>query len=147
MKNTPQALRFVAVGVFNTLLDIGLFVVLVAAHMGPFFANLVATSVALGISLVLHSHITFQGTQITKARIRSFVIITLIGLWIVQPIVIQLVGYTLTSATTEAVYSPLWIINTALPKATAILASLCWNYLWYSRMVFRDDDLTSNRVK
>jgi putative flippase GtrA len=58
-------------------------------------------------------------------------VVTLFGLWILQPIVITLA----TTATTPLALSEPVVLMVA--KLLATIVSLVWNYLMYSRFVFK----------
>lgn len=61
----------------------------------------------------------------------QFVIVTLFGLWVVQNVVIAALTYLVSS----------WSVSSSaalfVAKLCAIAASLIWNYMWYSRVVFK----------
>jgi putative flippase GtrA len=127
-----QKIRFGAVGILNTAVDFGIYTVLTYAFGYPIFgANLISTSAANTTSYFFNRSFTFSSKN--ERKLHEFIrfwIVTLIGLWILQPIIIFTAKYALT-----ALHLPsFWLI--IIPKAIAILVGLIWNYIWYSRFVF-----------
>lgn len=126
-----HVVRFAIVGIINTLLDIGVYALLRNRHAGIFLANLCSTSLALSVSFILNRHYTFQahGKKLHRQIVRFFPI-TLVGLWVLQPVCI----YLLTSLLPELSH-----ISVVLPKLGATGASLVWNFFWYRNYVFAED--------
>jgi putative flippase GtrA len=64
-----------------------------------------------------------------------FLLITLVGLWIIQPIIINLVKLLVEQ----------WLLNSSvillIGKLLATCVTLVWNYLLYSRFVFKKDKI------
>jgi putative flippase GtrA len=64
-----------------------------------------------------------------------FLLITLVGLWIIQPIIINLVKLLVEQ----------WLLNSSvillIGKLLATCITLVWNYLLYSRFVFKKDKI------
>jgi putative flippase GtrA len=130
--------RFVAVGGLNTAIDVAIFSLLsVMFHLNVFKANVVSTSSALDISYILHSRFTFMSGLKTKTFI-MFILITLSGLWLLQPLIILLLAPLLEAT--------LPLHNLKIPviaaKIAAIGATLVWNYLGYSKIVFASKKVT-----
>jgi putative flippase GtrA len=132
MKNSSQKVRFMAVGGFNTLLDFGLLFGLKALGLPAIPANVISTSAAFCFSFFANKKYTFKttGTNV-KREIILFVAITLFGLWVLQTLVISLVtGLLGSSGFPDDV-----VLFIAKLCATAV--SLTWNYVLYSRVVFK----------
>ncbi len=130
-----EKIRFGLVGVFNTGVDFGVLFIL-ARLMGvpTLVANVVSTTCALIVSYTLNKKAVFRNTDTRNHRqVLLFVVVTLAGLWGVQSVVIM--------ASTTMLHG--LIANSGLlllvTKGIATLFSLVWNYLWYSRVVFRKD--------
>jgi putative flippase GtrA len=62
-----------------------------------------------------------------------FILVTIFGLWVIQPIVI--LGVTAALSSFNLNESAVLFIA----KLIATLASLVWNYLFYSRLVFKKE--------
>lgn len=134
IKNKAQKIRFAVVGAANTIVDFGLFLVLGLAGMPALGANYISTSSALGFSFFANKKYTFksQGKNYTR-EIILFLAFTVFGLWVLQPIIIFLVTKSLEPTTVAE-----WLqLTTAKIAATAI--TLVWNYLTYSRFVFKNN--------
>lgn len=130
-----EKIRFGLVGAFNTGVDFGVLFIL-ARLMGvpTLVANVVSTTCALIVSYTLNKKAVFRNTDTRNHRqVLLFVVVTLAGLWGVQSAVIMASTAMLHGLITN---SGLLLLVT---KGIATLFSLVWNYLWYSRVVFRKD--------
>ncbi|PID32255.1 hypothetical protein CR970_01565 [Candidatus Saccharibacteria bacterium] len=136
-----QFLRFGVVGVVNTVVDLSLYIVLVSTIFPIWAANLASTSIALAVSLTLNSRYTFRSADgITGGIMAKYIIVTLIGLWVLHPVVI----YMSTDSISNFVYGHSWALTAPiaselaalLPKILAICIGLLWNYTLYDRYVF-----------
>jgi putative flippase GtrA len=127
-----RLIRFGLVGVANTATDVGL---LYIGHkffgLDIVIANTISTSAALLLSYNLHSNYTFKASS-SRGMI-WYVSITLFGLWVVQNAVLSIFH---TFFHQVLPYQNDDII-TLLAKALAIASSMSWNYLWYSRIIFK----------
>ena len=129
-------LRFVLAGTLNTGVDVALYTALAAAGVQVVVANLISTSCGLVVSYLLNRGFVFRaGTTSTRAgrakQLVSFVVVTGIGLWLLQPLVI--IGAT-------RLLLPLGLPTVAailVPKLLATAVTLVWNYVLYSLVVFR----------
>lgn len=128
-----EKIRFAAVGMINTIVD---FTVLLALGVGlrvpTIPANIVSTSCALVVSYLLNKKAVFKNDGKSGDRqFASFIIVTLVGLWIMQPIIIIMVtGLPFINGLDQA-----WSL--AIGKVIATIATLVWNYIWYSRVIFK----------
>ena len=132
LKKHAEKIRFAVVGGANTALDFVVLFALTFAGVDKIAANYVSTSVALIFSFFANKTFTFKDkSQNAKKQFILFLIITLIGLWVIQPIIIWVSSNTLASYVTNEA------INLFIAKLIATVASLIWNYLLYSRLVFK----------
>ena len=132
MKNKRQLLRFSVVGGINTALDFGLLFVFKAFGLPVGLANILSTGIAFVFSFFANKKYTFKtsGTNVVREMI-LFVIVTLFGLWVLQTTVIQLTLPWLTGFVKQQELALL------VAKLLATVVSLLWNYLLYSRIVFK----------
>lgn len=132
VKNNPQLLRFGLVGGANTALDFGLLFVFKFLGIPVEIANIMSTGLAFIFSFVANKKYTFKttGTNIVREMV-LFVIVTLTGLWGLQTIIITLAHGPLTGmiGNTDAAL--------LVAKLLATVASLTWNYIFYSKLVFK----------
>lgn len=129
----PKKLRFVLVGCLNTAIDFGVYVVAIQFGSPVLLANYLSTSVALCVSFIANKQFTFKDNSKTKlSQIGRFLAVTLFGLWVLQPIVIQTV--IVLGAALNIPNTSLYIIGKIL--ATAV--TLVWNYILYNKLVFTD---------
>ncbi len=132
LKKHAEKIRFIIVGGFNTALDFGILFLLTFLGMDKIVANYFSTGIALIFSFFANKTFTFKHKSgNAKKQFALFLIITLIGLWVIQPIVIWV------STAALAPYIPNEAINLFIAKLIATVASLIWNYILYSRIVFK----------
>jgi putative flippase GtrA len=125
--------RFASVGILNTLVDLGLYVILFALGVGPVLANVVSTSAGLAVSFLGNSRYVFRSTASRRRQLPLFLLVAGFGIWVVQPAVILGLTAVLESAGVE---QP--AIVGVISKVVAIGVAAVWNYVLYSRVVFRD---------
>lgn len=118
------------VGLANTIIDFGLLFTLTAIGVALIPANMISTAVALTFSFFANRRFTFASNGSYLWQSVSFVVVTLIGLWALQPIVL-LVGTNLLTETLGLGWALL------VAKIVATIVSMAWNYLLYDRVVFR----------
>lgn len=132
LKNNPQLLRFGIVGGANTALDFGLLFVFKFIGIPVEIANIMSTGLAFIFSFFANKKYTFKttGTNVIREML-LFVIITLTGLWGLQTLIIALTHNPLTQLMGNTDVALL------VAKLLATVASLTWNYLFYSKLVFK----------
>lgn len=131
LKKHAEKIRYVAVGLANTAIDFAVLFLLVHLGVDKLVANYISTSIALVFSFFVNRSFTFKSTSANKRRqFILFVVITLFGLWVLQPVVITLVSQVISSLFNSGVVL-------FIAKVIATVASLVWNYLFYSRLVFK----------
>lgn len=126
-----QKIRFVVVGGANTAIDFLLLFLFTGLGVNKIVANYLSTGIALLFSFFANKQFTFKNKSgNAKKQFALFLVVTLAGLWILQPIVIWLSTSALEPyITNEAA-------NLFVAKLIATVASLIWNYLLYSKLVF-----------
>lgn len=138
-KKHAEKVRFIIVGGANTALDFVVLFSLTAFGLDKIVANYISTSVALIFSFFANKSFTFKHkTGNAKKQFALFLIVTIIGLWVIQPIVIWI------STSALAPYITSDPINLFVAKLIATVASLIWNYFLYSRLVFKNDSKTNS---
>jgi len=125
-------LRFAVVGGFNTAIDFVILFILVALGLPSIASNFLSTSAALIFSFFANKKFTFKdGGKNTNLQFVYFLIITMFGLWVIQPVIIW---------STESTIGH-WAINSyivlLIGKVLANTATLIWNYLLYRKFVFK----------
>lgn len=132
LKKHAEKLRFAIVGGANTALDFIILFALTFAGVDKFVANYISTGASLIFSFFVNKSFTFKHkTGNAKKQFILFLVITLIGLWVIQPIVIWI------SSAALAPYITNEAISLFIAKLIATVASLIWNYVLYSRIVFK----------
>lgn len=121
-------LRYVLVGGFNTLLDLGLFTLFaVGADLQPLLANVLSTSITLCVSYLLNRVFVFRTTRSVQGTVVQFLAVTLISGLIVQSAVIWTVirlGELFVPGLSHDVLAP-------LAKVCAMGIGMISNYLGY----------------
>lgn len=132
IQSNPQLIRFGLVGGVNTALDFGLLFVFKFIGIPVELANIMSTGIAFVFSFFANKKYTFKttGTSIVREML-LFVIVTLTGLWVLQTIVITLTHDPLTAITGNT------DVALFISKLLATVVSLTWNYILYSKLVFK----------
>lgn len=95
-------------------------------------ANIISSTLAFIFSFFANKKYTFQTTDTNVVReMVLFVIVTLSGLWLLQTFVIWL-----TLPLTTAILHDTSVALLA-SKLVATVTSMTWNYLLYSKLVFK----------
>ena len=132
LKKHAEKLRFAIIGGINTAIDFVILFTLVALGLPTIVSNLFSTSAALTFSFFANKKFTFKDNgKINIQQLAYFLIITIFGLWVIQPVIIEgirlLIGPILTNN----------FIVLLIGKLLATIASLIWNYLLYRKFVFK----------
>ncbi len=132
LKKHAEKIRFIIVGGTNTTIDFIILFGLTFLGVDKFVANFFSTGIALIFSFFANKTFTFKDkTENAKKQFVLFLVITLFGLWVIQPLVIWGVTVLLEPFITNDA------INLFIAKLIATVASLIWNYIFYSRFVFK----------
>ncbi len=133
MKNHKQKIRFITIGVLNTLVDFSILFALTWLGVPKVFANIVSTTAAFLTSFYANKKYTFQSdsTNIRHEMLR-FVAFTLFSIWVIQSSVIALTTPLFEQLTNNSDLSLL------CSKTIGITFGLVWNYITYSKFVFKN---------
>lgn len=124
--------RFAIVGGANTALDFLLLFLFVNLGVNKIGANYLSTGISLVFSFFANKSFTFKNKSANaKKQFGIFLLVTITGLWVLQPIIIWIITSTLESYVSNESYLLF------IAKLIATVASLTWNYLLYSRLVFK----------
>lgn len=120
-------LRYLLVGGFNSLLDLGLFTLFaVIAGLHPLVANLLSTVLTLCVSFLLNRAFVFRTQASVQGTVFQFAAITLISGLVVQAVVIWFVikvGTELVSGSPD--------LLAPFAKICAMGVGLVFNFLGY----------------
>lgn len=125
--------RFATVGVINTIIDFVLYGVLVSLGTYWLVANVVSTSAGMTFGFFAHRTYSFRSRSRSWRTAGEFLLATLVGLWVVQPIVITSVARVIEAAGFSGPVAAIWT-----PKACGIGAGMLWSFLLYNFVVFDD---------
>ena len=132
LQQHAEKFRFALVGGFNTALDFGLLFLFVSLGVDKILANYFSTSIAFIFSFFANKTFTFKAKGgNAKREFIAFMIVTLFGLWVLQPLAIASVTAALHATTMS---EPLILL---IAKLLATVVSLIWNYILYARVVFK----------
>lgn len=130
LKKHESKVRFVLVGGTNTAIDFGILFILHGLGLNKYIANIISTLIAFIFSFFANRHFTFKSEKDARKQIIPFTVVTLSGLWILQPIIIWFILIPLHAIDQNAALF--------IAKLAATIVSLIWNYILYSRFVFKD---------
>lgn len=134
VKKHAEKIRFGVVGIANTALDFAILFLLVSLGLDKIPANYISTGTAFIFSFFVNKSFTFKskGGNVKK-QFLYFLIITIIGIWIIQPLIIAGISSLLAGTG----WASAVILFAA--KVIATVATLIWNYIFYSRIVFKKE--------
>ncbi len=136
IKNKRRLGRFALVGAVATTVDFSILLTLKAFGLPAIAANILSTAIAFVFSFTANKKYTFKTTDTNIVReMVLFVTLTLIGLWGIQSGIIHLTLDPITRILGD--HQTLGLIAS---KLLATGASLVWNYVTYSRIVFKHAD-------
>ena len=132
--------RFLLVGCANATIDTGVYLLMTAAGLELFVANLISTTCGLLFSFFANRSFTFRARSADRRsaaiQFLLFFIVVGFGLWVIQPLVILGVTALMTTMSWLPGWLPAWLLR-AVPKLVAIGVALVWNYLMFHWVVFR----------
>ncbi len=132
LKKHAEKVKFIIVGGANTAIDFVILFGLTFLGVDKIVANFFSTSVALIFSFFANKSFTFKNkSENAKKQFALFLVVTLFGLWVIQPLVIWGSTSLMESFITNDA------LNLFIAKLIATVASLIWNYVFYSRLVFK----------
>lgn len=133
INNKAQKGRFLLVGAAATTIDFGiLFLLRFGLQIAVVPANIGSTSLAFCFSFFANKKYTFKSDgQSLLRQMALFTVVTLFGLWVIQGTIIHLIMPLITSFLSES------SLALFVSKLLATAATLLWNYLLYSRIVFK----------
>ena len=133
LRKHATKVRFGLVGAANTALDFGLLLVLANFFAVPHvIANIISSSIAFVSSFFANKKYTFKTPGQSVFREMLLVtVVTLFGLWVIQSAIIALLTPPIRGIVTNDT------ITLVIAKLIATLASLTWNYVLYSKVVFK----------
>jgi putative flippase GtrA len=136
VRNKKRLGRFALVGAISTTIDFGILLLLKSFGLPAVLANVCSTATAFVFSFTANKKYTFKATDTNIVReIVLYVLLTLIGLWGFQSAIIHLTLDPITHILGG--HKTLGLIAS---KFLATGVSLVWNYIMYSRVVFKHSD-------
>lgn len=135
LKKHAEKIKFAIVGGFNTALDFGLLFLFVFLGLDKIPANFISTGIAFIVSFFLNKSFTFKNkSKNVYKQFAAFLIVTIIGLWVLQPIIIW--GFSAATASLNLNEH----LSLLIAKLIATVVSLVWNYILYAKFVFKKDE-------
>lgn len=127
-----QKERFALVGIANTSIDFALLFIFKSLGLPVEISNILSTSAAFSFSFYANRKFTFKATgESLKREIPLFIIVTLTGMWGLQTLVLILLTPTMTDVFNSH------NVGLFITKCIATGVTLVWNYIFYSRLVFK----------
>lgn len=132
-KHKNRFSRFALVGLASTTIDFSILLALKAVGWPVVPANITSSAIAFIFSFTANRKYTFKSTDPNIVReMVLFVVLTLIGIWGLQSVIIWSTEQPLTHLLGN--HQTYGLIASKL-IATAV--SMVWNYVTYSKFVFR----------
>ncbi len=143
-----KVVRFLCVGVCNTLLDfIMLNIFAFVIGLPVLVANLLSVCIGVSLSYYLNHHIVFRHTYpVTAKAYAKFFLITGISILCIQTAVIYLTSPVISHElgilaaklrfTTRLIEAHDGQLTVNIAKALAVLVGMVWNYILYNKIVF-----------
>lgn len=119
------------VGVVNTALDLGLFLLL-HDHLGIVLANFVSTSSGMTFSFMVNGLFTFGAGRLTLRHAVLFLATTGVVMWLLQPLMIH--GFLALAHTIGVDRGTTWLL--LLVKIGSIGVSFIANFAAYRHVVW-----------
>lgn len=142
LKKHQDKLRFAIVGGANTVVDFGLLFLLTHLGLPEIVSNYISTGVSFIISFFANKKFTFKDNSKSNSKqVILFCVVTLFGLWVVQPIIIKYLVPAILSLLNLSFSSE---FNLLLAKAFATGVTMVWNYCLYARVVFKKQPSANN---
>ena len=145
-----SGVRFVFIGLFNTLVDFSILNVLIFAFgLNKIVANTISVSIAMIISFLLNKFIVFRHNEKNNTiRFVKFIVITAFGLYVLQNVIVFLFIHHIVWPGLLATNLIHWIglksfseqfVTINFAKALATGVTMIWNYFLYKKFVFNQE--------
>lgn len=132
LKKHAEKLRFAVVGGANTAIDFVILLSLTSFGIPAAIANYPSSTAAVVFSFFANKNYTFKATETNlKREIILFLAFTLFCAWVLQPLTIIAIQSLLSFMNLQPQ------ILVIIAKLAATVVTLVWNYLTYSRFVFK----------
>jgi putative flippase GtrA len=131
-KITPRKIRFGLVSSISTTIDFSILLTLTSLGLPIIGANFISTSTSFIFSFFASKKYAFKtpDRHIRHEAIK-FVLVTLFGIWVIQPLLIWPLEPLIRGFGLHG------ILVVIIAKLIASTATFIWNYLFYTRLVFR----------
>lgn len=131
-KITPRKLRFSLVSSISTAIDFTILLLVTGLLNIPLIGgNFISTSLSFVFSFFASKKYAFKTPDHhIKHEALKFILVTLSGIWILQPLLMWLLEPIIRDFGIKGV------LVIVIAKLIASLATFTWNYLFYTRLVF-----------
>ncbi|MFT4263039.1 MAG: GtrA family protein [Nocardioides sp.] len=129
--------RFAGIGVLNTLIDMGLYALLLP-HLAIVPAQIVSSGVAMVFSFIANARFAFGASGLTWRAAGSFFGINALNLWVLQPLVILGAAWAIHLAVDGHDYAVALVA-----KLVSFAVSLTINFVVYDRWVWPRTSLSA----
>jgi putative flippase GtrA len=132
MRVTPRKIRFSLVSSIATTIDFSLLLLFTSFGMATITANYISSSISFVFSFFANKKFAFRTPDHhIKREAVLFIIVTLTGIWLLQPLIIWKIEDTFDQSV-----HPTWLV-VVIAKIVASFVTFIWNYLFYTRLVFK----------
>ncbi len=131
-KITPRKIRFGLVSSISTAIDFTILLVVTGLfHLPLIGGNFISTSTSFIFSFFASKKFAFKTPDHhIKNEALKFIIVTLSGIWLLQPALMWLLEPVIRD------FGITGVLVIIIAKLIASLATFTWNYLFYTRLVF-----------
>lgn len=131
-KITPRKIRFSLVSSISTAIDFSILLVLTSIfHLPLIGGNFISTSISFVFSFFASKKYAFKTPDHhIKHEALKFILVTLSGIWILQPALMWLIEPIIRD------FGVTGVLIIIIAKLLASIATFTWNYLFYTRVVF-----------
>ncbi|MCL2094563.1 GtrA family protein [Candidatus Saccharibacteria bacterium] len=136
---------FVGVGVFNTVADYGLFMLLVMLlGLGAPLAGVISATVMMVVSFFLHKNLTWRDRGADNKVMWQFLLGTAVTMWAVRPVLMWcfemmldplVVSFMARAESLEAIIGTAVVLSTLIFGFSTVV-TLVLNYIFYNKIVF-----------
>lgn len=132
VRNARRKIRFSLVSSIATGIDFSLLLFLTSFGMATITANYISSSISFIFSFFANKKFAFRTPDHhIKREAVLFIIVTLTGIWLLQPLIIWKIEDTFDQSV-----HPTWLV-VIIAKIVASFVTFIWNYYFYTRLVFK----------
>lgn len=144
-----RVINFGVVGIFNTILNVLVFNILIFLDMRIDLANFISVCLSIVVAYILSSRIVFSdrtNNELTRNRFAKFILVNIFTLFIIHQLILFFFAfyftvpgwllYQLLDGYLDGLLSQT-IVEANTAKLFAVLGSMMTSYILYDKLVFK----------